>query len=43
MVKILVSTNWIKLMDKREFTKDILDKNSETFVGHISAPEVTQI
>ena len=38
--EILSTTSWVKLIDKREFTKAALDKNSKTFVVHVAALEV---
>ena len=30
-------TKWVKLIDKKEFAKTALDKESETFVVHVAA------
>lgn len=43
IVKILPTTSWIKLINKRKFTKIVLDKNSETFVIYIPTLEAMQI
>ncbi len=37
------TTSWIKLIDKKEFARTVLDKNSETFVVHVSALEAMTI
>ncbi len=39
----LSTTNRIELINKREFAKIVLDKNSKTFVIHISALQVITI
>ncbi len=39
----LSTTSRVKLIDKREFVKAALDKNSETFVIHVAKPEATTI
>ncbi len=39
----LPTTSWVELIDKREFARAALDKNSETFVIHVSALEATTI
>lgn len=31
--------SWVKLVDKSEFAKAVLDENAKTFVIHISALE----
>ncbi len=41
--EVLPTTSWVELIDKRQFTKAILDKNCETFIVHISALEATTI
>ncbi len=41
--EVLPTTNWVKLIDKKEFARAALDENSETFVVHVSALEVTTI
>ncbi len=41
--KALPITSWVKLIDKREFVRAALDKNSETFVVHVSALEAMTI
>ncbi len=33
-------TSWVELINKREFAKTVLDKNSETFVIYVSALEL---
>ena len=38
--KVLPTTNWVKLIDKKEFAKAALNENSETFVMHITALKV---
>ena len=35
-VEALCTTSWFKLIDKKEFVKTTLDKNSEMFVVHIA-------
>ncbi len=39
----LPTTSRFKLIDKREFVRAALDKNSETFIVHVSALEATTI
>ncbi len=39
----LPTTSWVELINKRELARAALDKNSETFVVHVSALEVTTI
>ncbi len=34
--KALTTTSWVELINKREFAKAALDKNSETFVVYIA-------
>lgn len=41
-VEILPITSWVKLIDKREFVKTALDKNSKTFVMHVTAMVATK-
>ncbi len=36
----LPTTSRVKLIDKREFAKAVLDENSETFVVHVAALEL---
>lgn len=36
----LLTTNQVKLIDKREFPKAAIDKNFKTFVIHISALDI---
>ncbi len=38
--KALPTTSWVKLIDKMEFAKVALDRNSETFVMYIAALEL---
>lgn len=38
--KALPITSWVELIDKKEFAKTVLDKNSEIFVVHIVILEV---
>lgn len=37
VAKVLFTTSWIELIDKREFAKAVLDQNSETFVIYVVA------
>ena len=37
--KALPTTNWVELIDKKEFAKAELDENSETFVVHVAMLE----
>ncbi len=37
--KLLLTTNQVALIGKREFAKIVLDENSKTFVVHVVAPE----
>ncbi len=37
--KALANISWVKLIDKKEFAKAILDENFETFVMHIATQE----
>ncbi len=39
----LPTTSWVKFINKREFARAALDKNSETFVVHVSVLEATTI
>ncbi len=39
----LPTISWVELIDKREFARVALDKNSETFVVYVSALEATTI
>lgn len=43
MTDALLITSWVEFINKREFAKEVRDKNLETFVVHISALEVTTI
>ena len=38
--KALPITNWVKLIDKKEFAKATLDENSKTFVIYVAALKV---
>ncbi len=40
--KVLPITSRVELINKREFAKAALDKNSETFVVHVSALDVVE-
>ncbi len=42
IAEALPITSWVKLIDKMEFAKAALDKNSETFVVHVSVLEATE-
>ncbi len=42
-VEALPTTSWVKLINKREFTKAALDENSKTFVVHVANLEVITI
>lgn len=42
-VEALPTTNWIELINKREFAKTALDKNSETFVMYVATLKVPTI
>ena len=35
-VEALPITNWVELIDKTEFAKTILDKDSKSFVGYVA-------
>lgn len=37
--KALPTTKWVELIDKKKFAKTVLDKESETFVMHVTALE----
>ncbi len=37
----LPTTNWVELIDKREFAKAALDGNSKTFVVHVATLEIS--
>lgn len=37
IAKVLLITSWVKLINKKEFAKPILDKDFETFVVHGTA------
>lgn len=39
MAETLPTTSWIKLINKKAFAKEVLDKNLETFIMYISALE----
>ncbi len=39
----LSTTSWVELINKREFAKAALDKNSEIFVMHVATLEATII
>ncbi len=43
VIEALLITNQMELIDKREFAKAVMDKNSETFVVHISALDVAEL
>ena len=36
----LFTTSWVEIINKKEFAKTTLDKNSKTFIVHITALEV---
>lgn len=36
-IKVLPTTSQIKLIDNREFSKQVVDKNPKTFIVHIIA------
>ena len=38
--KALTTTKWVKLIDKKEFAKAVLDQESENFVMHVAALKV---
>ncbi len=40
--KAIPTTSWVKLIDKREFVKKALHENSEIFLMHVSALDVTE-
>lgn len=42
ITKALTTTNRMEFINKKEFAKAVLDKNSETFVLHILALEATE-
>lgn len=39
-VKALPTTNWVELMNKKEFVEAVLNENYQTFVVHITALKV---
>ncbi len=39
----LPTTNWVKLINKREFAKTALDRNSKTFVMHVTTLEIPTV
>ena len=41
-IKALPTARWIELIDKHELAKTVLDKNSETFIAHVSALEALE-
>ncbi len=41
LAEALPTTSWVKLIDKRDFAKEDLDENSETFVVHVAASELS--
>lgn len=40
--KALSTTNWVELINKRKFTKAVVNRNSKTFVVHLLALEATE-
>lgn len=42
-VEVLPTTNWVELINKREFARVTLHKNLKIFVVYVSALEVTTI
>ncbi len=43
IAKVLSTTSWVELINKKEFAKVALDENFETFVMHIAVLEATTI
>ncbi len=41
-VEVLSTTSRIEFIDKKEFAKAVIDKNSKTFVVHMSALNVIE-
>ncbi len=41
-VEALSTTSWVELIDKREFAKVAINKNSETFVVYMSALDIAE-
>lgn len=41
MAEALPTTTWVKLIDKKEFAKAVVNKNLETFIVHVSALKAT--
>ncbi len=39
-VKALPSTSWVELIDKKEFARAVVDRNSETFVVYVTTLEI---
>lgn len=39
ITKVLSTTKWVELIDKKKFAKTVLDKESETFVVYVTALE----
>ncbi len=40
VAKILSITSWVKLINKREFAKTAIERNSKTFVVHVATLEI---
>lgn len=43
MVKVLLTTQWVKIINNKEFTKTALDENIKAFVIHIAFFSLRQI
>ncbi len=43
IVEALSITSQVKVIDKREFAKTALDKNSETFIMYVSALDIAKL
>ncbi len=41
--KALPTTSWMELIDKRKVAKAAMDRNSETFVVHMSALDIVKL
>ncbi len=43
VTKVLPTTSWVKLIDKKVFAKAVLDENSEIFVVYVATLKTTTI
>ena len=40
-VRVVLTTSWVEFIDKKEFAKTALNKNSEIFLVYVVALEIT--